>query len=34
MQSGTDPNKDPVPVGIPLEGAYPLHLVVVKGDKE
>lgn len=34
MQSGTDPNKGHVPVGIPLEGAYPLHLAVVKGDKE
>ena len=34
MDSGIDPNKDPVPVDIPLEGAYPLHLAVVKGNKE
>jgi ankyrin repeat protein len=33
LESGIDPNKDPVPVGIPLEGAYPLHLAVVKGNK-
>ena len=34
LDSGIDPNKDPVPVDIPLEGAYPLHLAVVKGNKE
>ena len=34
MDSGTDPNKNPIPVGIPLEGAYPLHLAVVKGNRE
>ena len=34
MDSGTDPNKNPGPVGTPLAGAYPLHLAVVKGNKE
>ena len=34
MDSGTDPNTNPIPVGIPLEGAYPLHLAVTKGNKE
>ena len=34
LDSGIDPNKEPVPVDIPLEGAYPLHLAVVKGNKE
>ena len=34
LNLGIDPNKVPVPVGIPLEGAYPLHLAIVKGNKE
>ena len=34
MDLGTDPNKNPGPVGTPLAGAYPLHLAVVKGNKE
>ena len=34
LDSGIDPNRGPVPVDIPLEGAYPLHLAVVKGNKE
>ena len=34
LDSGIDPNKRPVPEGIPLEGAYPLHLAIVKGNKE
>ena len=34
MDSGTDPNKNPGPVRTPLAGAYPLHLAVVKGNKE
>ena len=34
LDSGADPNKRPVPKGIPLEGAYPLHLAIVKGNKE
>ena len=34
LDSGTDPNEVPVPAGIELEGAYPLHLTVVKGNKE
>ena len=34
MDSGTDPNENPGPVGTPLAGAYPLHLAVVKGNKE
>jgi len=34
LESGIDPNKDPIPVGISLAGAYPLHLAVVKGNKE
>ena len=34
LDSGTDPNEVPVPAGIELEGAYPLHLAVVKGNKE
>lgn len=34
LDSGIDPNRRPVPRGIPLEGAYPLHLAVVKGNKE
>jgi len=34
LESGIDPNEDPIPVGIPLEGAYPLHLAVVKGNKD
>ena len=32
LESGIDPNKDPMPEG--LQGAYPLHLAVVKGNKE
>ena len=34
LDSGIDPNKRPVPEGIPLEGAYPLHLAIVKGNNE
>ena len=34
MASGTDPNKSPIPKGIPLEGAYAIHLAVVKGNAE
>lgn len=34
LDSGTDPNEVPVPADIELEGAYPLHLAVVKGNKE
>ena len=34
LDSGIDPNEAPVPAGIELEGAYPLHLAVVKGNKE
>ena len=34
LDSGIDPNKRPVPKGIALEGAYPLHLAIVKGNKE
>lgn len=33
LDSGTNPNKRHVPKGIPLEGAYPLHLAIVKGNK-
>ena len=32
LESGIDPNNDPMPEG--LQGAYPLHLAVVKGNKE
>ena len=32
LESGIDPNKDPMPKG--QQGAYPLHLAVVKGNKE
>ena len=32
LESGIDPNRDPMPKG--LQGAYPLHLAVVKGNKE
>ena len=32
MHAGTDPNKNPIPRGIPFEGAYPLHLAVLKGS--
>ena len=34
LDSGINPNKNPVPEGFPLVGAYPLHLAVVKGNKE
>lgn len=34
MNSGTDPNKSPIPKGIPLEGAYAIHLAIVKGNAE
>ena len=34
MATGTDPNKDPIPEGISLAGAYPIHLAAVKGDKK
>ena len=34
LDSGINPNKNPVPEGFPLAGAYPLHLAVVKGNKE
>ena len=34
MVAGTDPNKDPIPEGISLAGAYPIHLAAVKGDKK
>ena len=34
MDLGTDPNKNPGSVDTPLAGAYPLHLAVVKGNKE
>jgi len=36
LDSGIDPNEDPIPLGSRLElvGAYPLHLAVVKGNKE
>ena len=34
IDAGIDPNEDPVPEGFPLAGAYPLHLAVVKGNKE
>ncbi|PZC50889.1 MAG: Ankyrin repeat/Ankyrin repeat [Chloroflexi bacterium] len=34
MAAGTDPNKDPIPEGISLAGAYPIHLAAVKGDKK
>ena len=34
LGAGINPNKNPVPVGFPLTGAYPLHLAVVKGNKE
>ena len=34
LDAGIDPNEDPVPEGFPLAGAYPLHLAVVKGNKE
>ena len=34
LDSGIDPNKAPIPAGMPLEGAYPLHLAVVKGYGE
>ena len=34
LGAGINPNKNPVPEGFPLTGAYPLHLAVVKGNKE
>ena len=34
MEAGTDPNRDPVPKGFPFEGAYPLHIAVITGNKE
>ena len=34
IDAGIDLNKSPVPEGFPLAGAYPLHLAVVKGNKE
>lgn len=34
MLFGTDPNKDPIPEDIEGEGAFPLHLAVVKGNSE
>ena len=34
MHSGTDPNKSPIPKSIPLEGAYAIHLAIVKGNAE
>ena len=34
MNSGTDPNKSLIPKGILLEGAYAIHLAVVKGNAE
>ena len=34
LDSEINPNKIPIPEGFPLAGAYPLHLAVVKGNKE
>ena len=34
IDTGTNINNYPVPVGIPLAGAHPLHLAVVKGNAE
>jgi len=34
INAGTDINNYPIPEGIPLEGAEPLHLAVVKGNAE
>ena len=34
LDSGINPNKNPVPAEFPFAGAYPLHLAVVKGNKE
>ena len=34
LDSGIDPNENPSPVDTPLEGAYPLHVAVVKGNEE
>jgi len=32
MEAGTDPNINPIPDPLPLAGAFPLHLAIVKGD--
>ena len=34
LDSGINPDKDPLPSGNPFEGAYPIHLAIVKGNKE
>ena len=34
LDSGIDPNIDAGPVGTSIAGAYPLHLAVLKGNKE
>ena len=34
IDTGTNINNYPIPKGIPLEGAHPLHLAIVKGNKE
>ena len=34
MNAGANPNENPMTKGKPLEGAYPLHLAVVKGYGE
>lgn len=32
--TGTNPDKTPIPKGLPFEGAFPLHLAVLKGNQE
>lgn len=32
--AGTNPDKTPIPKGLPFEGAFPLHLAILKGNKE
>jgi len=34
MDAGTNPDYVPIPAGLPFEGAYPLHLAVLKRDTE
>ena len=34
MDVGTDPKQNPIPVGFPLDGAYPLHLAMGKGNEK